>query len=339
MAAENKQSNPILSCLLPPPPSPPVQNTAPAPAPVPAPKPAYTYAGEHPCCECGGKAYYYIGADTNKKLYCSRHGPKPYRIALPKRSYDERAFAGVSAAKEHEKTIEPARRTDGKPGAVTLQRMFMMKALMFHTGCVMILPNNRHGKHFMAAFDCCELSPMRLGPVAHGQPGLPPARNIENFHQGSKCYREEMDDKGWPSKLYAANRLAFYNDPEPHRHKYDKGSNKDNKNIPEFFVWIDKVGKEHHLSYVESRQFYCTFYERLASARPEFKRLQKMLADGYNIEICGYDAHPFDPVLEAEAAYMDPSLPFGHERVLAVMLANSDKPELFPWRKHKTFDF
>jgi hypothetical protein len=213
--------------------------------------------------------------------------------------------------------------------------MRMMHNPEYSPGKIMVFPNNRHGNYFMASFDCCELSPMRLGPVHHGQPDLPPSVNIENFHQGSKCYKEEMTPEGNPSALFYSNRLQFYNDPVPHRHKYVGTADKKNKNVPEFFVWVDKDGSEKRLTYVESRQFYCTFYERLASQTESYRRLAHDYKAGFSLEICGYDAVPISTGVDA--AYMDSSVPFGHERVLAVML--TEAPENYPWRRHKTFDF
>jgi hypothetical protein len=285
---------------------------------------------EAKCSKCDRRAYYF---EPCGPLYCGRHAPAA-RERLPKPSARDTAAKLEAQLAEHRRTVEAARRTDGTGGRVTLQRMLMLRNPALTPGSVMIFPNNRHGRHRFAAFDCCELSPMRLGPVDHGQPGLPPACNIENFHQGTKCFAEEADAAGNPTALYAANRLKFYLDPEPHRHKYT-GTGQ-NKNAPLYFVWIARDGTEHHLGYVESRQFYCSFFERLASARPEFRRIQDTLAQGYDVQICGYDAHPFDPVADAESAYMDASKPFGHERVLAVMLVNP--PERYPWRLHRTFE-
>ncbi|MFA5039754.1 MAG: hypothetical protein WC732_08785 [Candidatus Omnitrophota bacterium] len=283
------------------------------------------------CCKCSRPAYFFEAAGP---MYCGRHAPA-VRERLPKPTKQAQAAKRMSQMTLHQPTVEAARHTDGTPGRITLQRMLMMRNPVLTPGSVMIFPNNRHGNLEYAAFDCCELSPMRLGPVDHGQPGLPPACNIENFHQGTKCFAEEVDASGNPSSVYVGNRLRFYLDSAPHRHKFiGKGKN---KNIPLFFVWIAKDGTEHRLTYVESRQFYCTFMERLASARPEYRRLQEMLGQGYHIQICGYDAYPFDPIADAETAYMDASKPFGHERVLAVMLANP--PEQYPWRRHRTFEF
>ena len=73
----------------------------------------------------------------------------------------------------------------------------------------------------------------------------------------------------------------------------DETKNK-NRNIPDYFVWIDKQGKEHRLGYIESRQFYCNFYERLVINSPEFLHLKNLVSDGYSLQICGPDAYPMD---------------------------------------------
>eukprot|EP00727_Mastigamoeba_balamuthi_P006361 m51a1_g2345 hypothetical protein (302) ;mRNA; f:570478-571383 len=292
------------------------------------------FSGEATCARCANRAYYSVG--KAKAVFCGRHAPADLRTKLLQRPREQREAAMAARMAQHALTVERARHTDGTPGTVTLQRLRMMHTPELVPGKAMVFPNNRHGSHPMACFNCCELSPMRLGPVEHGQPGLPPSKNVENFHQGTKVFRQETDKNRNPTEKYYKNRLAAYQDPVAHRHKF-QGTDQANKNIPLYFIWVDKEGTEHRLTYVQSRQFYCTFYERLASARPEYARLREMLASGTSLEICGYDAFPFDPVADAERAYLDSTKPFGHERVLAVML--SLPPEQYPWRKHKTFVF
>jgi hypothetical protein len=231
----------------------------------------------------------------------------------------------------------------GRDGEVALARLLMLKQPAPVPGFRRVYPNFKH-QNRPDGFGCMRLSPMSLGPVEHGQPGLPPALNIENFHQGTKVFREELDAEGNPSDLYRANRKRFYEDPVPHRHKYH-GTTGLTKNIPEFFLWIDRDGSEHRLTYVQSRQFYCNFYERLASQEPDFRRLVELVEDGTNLQLCGYDAKPVEreageSLADAiERAYLDASTPFGHERVLYAMLLLRDSPEQYPWRKHKTFEF
>lgn len=191
-----------------------------------------------------------------------------------------------------------------------------------------------------------ELSPMSLGPVVHGQPDVPDSKNIENFHQGSKFFSEKEDEES-----FKKNQKRMFLSREPQRHKF-KGLT---KNIPDHFVWIDKNKKEHHLTYIESRQFYCNFYERLARKKKQYGCIQKMLSVGCYIQLCGPDAFSIDGIGEdvidmdqnelidnIEKEYLSPTVPFGHERVLFTMLIFDllkIADDQFPWRKHKTFEF
>jgi len=85
------------------------------------------------------------------------------------------------------------------------------------------------------------------------------------------------------------------------------------------------------VQYVPSRVFYCTAYERAVSQLPEFKFLEGLVDDGFNVLILGPDGHPLELGAEhIDAAYVDPSKPFGHERVLVAMLRGER-----PWKKRK----
>ena len=94
------------------------------------------------------------------------------------------------------------------------------------------------------------------------------------------------------------------------------------------------------MTYVESRQIYCHFYEQFALRDPNFVQLLKWQHEGRNIQICGYDAYPMDmqDLKAIDAAYLDKSVPFGHERVLATLLMYHGSPELYPWRVHRTLN-
>ena len=217
-------------------------------------------------------------------------------------------------------------------------KMFSSNKKLYRKGFESIYPNNKHETR-TKVFGCSELSPMQLGPVDHGQPGLPPAKNIENFHQGSKCFKEELLCNNKPSKEFYDNQLAFFNDPIAHRHKLPKNPKEKTKkkNIPEFFVWKHKDGKEHHLTYIECRQFYCTFYERLATKTTAFKELKELLEKGTNLNIIGYDAKTLKDYKDPKvwhAQYLDDSTSFGHEMVLACLLSLND-PAQYPWNIEK----
>ena len=293
------------------------------------------YHGDLKCSDCTNGAYWYVEERNHYMCGVCSKKFKKNRRPLPKRSAKEQKIAREAMAKTHMAEIEEQstkNRTAGNLGSVSLYRMKMLHTPPDMSGVLKVFPNFKH-QNRMDGFGCMKLSPKFLGPVMHGQPGLPPAKNIENFHQGSKCFREEtlpLSDN--PSPLFYENRLKFYEDPEPHRHKYlGTGTN---KNVPLYFLWVDKENKEHRLTYVESRQFYCTFYERLASAQNDFQELQQKLRNGTDICICGYDAIPLGPHETIEQAYCDASKPFGHELVLYTMLS-----EQWPWKKYKTFEF
>lgn len=284
---------------------------------------------------CTNRAYFRSGAKT---YLCGVHkdGKAESLPKMPKYMQLQK----TSNAREKEATeVEEHRVQNGGRGELMLYRMKMMKNPEYHTGFLRVFPNYRH-QNRSDGFGCSSLSPMSLGPVEHGQPGLPPAKNIENFHQGSKCFPAEINlFTGKPAALFYENQRRFFLDDEPHRHKYNP---KENGGL-RFFVWIDKNGEEHHLTYVQCRQFYCTFYERLAKQQPDFHELKRKLNRGYNLQICGYDAHPIEAndgetMAEAiERAYLAPDIPFGHERVLFTLLTLPE--EQYPWRKHKMFDF
>lgn len=254
---------------------------------------------------CKNTAHYQVGG----KLLCGVHSRNKDRKEVPKQKVDK-----VEIWAEHELTLQPC----DEP-CIKLFRMAMMKAVPLTPGFRNVFPNNKH-QNRRDGFGCSSLSPMKLGPVVHGQPGLPNALNIEVFHQSNKKYKCETMDE------FRKTRLTWYtNPPEKIRHKFT------GKDKPEYFVWLDKNGKEHHLNHVESRQFYCTFYERLASQTDDYKKLAQMILNGYNLCLCGYDAHELGNI---EEDYLDTTKPFGHERVLYCMLIGE-----YPWRKHKTFDF
>ncbi len=250
------------------------------------------YSGEALCGAigkgCTRKAYY----ARKGVLLCGNHSRSIEREALPKlpkNIVDKRRKDKTERENIVIENNAKENRERKHYGNIVLSRLAMMKNPGDIEGYRKVFPNYKH-QNRKDGFGCSSLSPMKLGPVEHGQPDLPPAKNIENFHQGTKCFKEELGKDGFPSPLYYENRNRFYEDEVPHRHKY-KGTQK-NKDIPEYFYWIDKDGMGHPLSYIKSRQFYCNFYERLASKQNDFGTLLEMYKNGVNLQICGYDAYP-----------------------------------------------
>lgn len=275
-------------------------------------------------CDKGRKAYYF-SADglTGVCGYCAPK--KLHRKKLPR---DEEAEAVERLA--HRRTVDEAakaNRAAGRRGDLRCAKMFMMSKVKMTEGYLAVFPNFKHGSR-KDGLGLSALSPKAIGPVHHGQPGLPPAMSLENFHQGSKWFRGKTREE------FEAMRLEMYRNPTPLRHNPHANPKAKNRNIPKCFVWVGKDGTPHEIDYVTSRQFYCNFYTQAVTQSAEFAQLEAMLAKGYNITLHGYDGYqPDDDTPEAlEQHYLDPSRPFGHELVLYTLLKYP--PEHWPWRKH-----
>jgi hypothetical protein len=271
---------------------------------------------------CANKAYY----EQNGLYLCGTHS-NGIRVQLPKATSEEKKEAQLERLTDHMASLtlnSQAARVYNRQGRVILFKMHHRKAVQFVDGYLNVFPNYNHETR-KDGYGCASLSPMSLGPVDHGQPGLPVSQNLENFHQGNKFY------PGEDPKVFQISRLAFYNDVVPHRHKFTSADK------PLYSVWIDKQGVEHHIDYVTSRQFYCTLYERLVRKQKALSELIRMLTEGINLRICGFDADSIENLEDIETAYLDSSQRFGHERVLCTMFTLP--AEKYPWIKYKSFDF
>jgi len=286
---------------------------------------------------CNNNAYY-IQEGIN---LCGVHSSKEKRKQLNKNP--NAAKNKKEKLKEREKLVfENIKKNnlEKQKGNVICSKLKMMKEPEHIDGYLKVFPNFKH-ENRKDGFGCSSLSPKSLGPIKHNQP-LPIALNLENFHQGSKCFESELLN-GLPSSEFYVTQKNMFSDPIPHRHKDIAKEINGNKNICKYWVWIDNNGKEKHFSYFESRQFYCNYYERLAIKQKDYIKLKEMINNGTNIQIIGYDGYDVNKVKgnnleeKIENAYKDISRPFGHELVLFTMLTINEKD--FPWRKYKTEDF
>lgn len=298
-------------------------------------------AGE-PCVK---KAYYLQDGEPR----CGVHSKKDTRAELPvnPRAAEIRAEA-AAAHKESWKKAAAANREAGRQGEVACAKLKMYAKAPHRDGYLSVFPNFKH-QNRSDGFGCAALSPKSLGPVEHGQPGLPSAKNLENFHQGSKCFESELvegpDGRKVPGPEFYATQLAMFEDETPHRHKAVAKKVKGNKNVCAFWVWVDPAtGVRKRFSYGECRQFYCNYYERLARQQPDLRKLLVLkVKRGVNLLIIGYDGYDVTPPEgktlpeHLMTCYEDTSRPFGHELVLFTML--TCKPENYPWRIGKTEKF
>ena len=322
-------------------------------------------SNDHACHE---KARYYVSA-TNK-VYCGVHNKKNYP-PLPSMSEDQRAAHTIALQIKlaiSRKAEAQRNQRAGERGKVVLFQMHMMHNVDPVQGWLDVFPNYRdYTKPF--GFACPELSPRCNRVCVHGQPGLPDAKSIEVFHQGSKRFPwENTDDE------FSIHQRAFFESSIPHRHKTPETvhqaldeqkeartafsppsfspphlvkhkrkrssvasrKSKDEKIRWLYFVWIDESGRVWRLDTPTSRQFYCNFYEQHLLASTSFQTLRACHANGENLRICGYDAKPLRSPLDFDTDYLDPTFSWGHERVIYTMLLEHD-PTKWPWRKYRTF--
>lgn len=148
------------------------------------------FHGEEKCQEkrvdyhCDNGAYW---ACPGGRLLCGVHSKREAkRQKLPvnpdrekkKIKEQERRQLLVDSSRE-EKAVR------GRWGDVIVGQLKMMKPPPHVDGFLSVFPNNKHANR-KDGWGLAELSPMQLGPVEHGQPGLPPATSIENYHQFNK---------------------------------------------------------------------------------------------------------------------------------------------------------
>lgn len=309
------------------------------------------YYGETVCDSpkrpCRNKAYYQVG----RICLCGVHSKrfKGTRQALPVNP--NKAQERLELLRIRQQRVEDAaaeNRAQGRPGQLMLSKLSMMREPAHHDGFLKVFPNFKH-QHRKDGFGCKALSPKDLGPIHHPQPHLPPALNLENFHQGNKVFASELDEtKAHPSAAFFDTQRRMYESPIPLRHKPQALEQKGNKNIPCFSVWMDASRTLHKLTYLQSRQFYCTYYQRLVEPLPDFRQLVDWLRTGYNLQLVGYDAYQpvaitnsMIPIAQTmEACYLDARRPFGHELVLYALLAHHVyRLDCLPWLKYKTFEF
>lgn len=172
-----------------------------------------------------------------------------------------------------------------------------------------------------------ELSPMLLGPIPLRQWGIDPETDrskvlhgvsvpekclkMENVWQFSKVFVQEVGSDKWPNAEFFRRRSQAWKDPKGHRHSI-KGAR------VEYFLW-----GESKFTYVEARKrIYCPIYASIVQKTRAYKELVKLLEQGQNVQILGYDGYDRGD-RTWEECLNDLSRPFGHEMVLGALLEGS----------------
>lgn len=188
---------------------------------------------------CDNMAYYY---DKNK-LLCGLHSDKKTREKLIKnpnakqnklKMYEERQKLVDVQAKKN-KNLD-------KKGDIVCTKLRMLKLPLHIDGYLKVFPNFKHQDR-KDGFGCSSLSPKSLGPIYHNMFDFPVAKNLENYHQGSKIFYGEIVDDIITSESIDI-RKKIYDSTIPYRHKFDNpDAKKIIKNIPLFSVYYDKKAK------------------------------------------------------------------------------------------------
>ena len=91
-----------------------------------------------------------------------------------------------------------------------------------------------------------------------------------------------------------------------------------------FYYWNGKK-----LSEIEARkEIFCPFYVEFAVQTESFRKIKKILKDGYNVQLIAYDATPYSTEYDPDGQILkdifnDPSKAFTNAHVLAGMLTNN----------------
>lgn len=117
--------------------------------------------------------------------------------------------------------------------------------------------------------------------------------------------------------MFFERRKKGWADVKAHRHvKKGKGPN---PNVPLYSYW-----KGEHLTYLQARKaIYCPLYVKMVVETPEYKALEKMVAEGTNLQILGYDGYNFEAQGKTlKECFDDASRAFGHEMLIVGLLTN-----------------
>jgi hypothetical protein len=208
---------------------------------------AVTKAGK----PCNNKASWYYDSSYR----CGVHSKVPGkgdtsapRVELPENP-DKEADKLKSITKHLDALDLNAQSKQGS-GTVSMYRIQMRKEVPLVPGKLNIFPNRRHGNR-LDGLGLPSMSPMNLGPVNHGQPGLPMSKCVENYHQSNKVFENEVTELGVPNELFFSKQVEMYTSDVPQRHKYTK------KDRPLYSVHLTADGKLKRFDYVQSRYFYC----------------------------------------------------------------------------------
>jgi hypothetical protein len=158
-----------------------------------------------------------------------------------------------------------------------------------------------------------ELSSVNMGPFSN-----PQVPNLYTLWMVSKIYDEDLDSNGsytngYLKKIEYRAKCAYWSDKDHWKEKNTL-----------FYYW---QGKE--LNEIEARrEIFCPLYVDFARKTKSFRKIKKLLNDGYNIQLVGYDTVSYSSAYDPDGQLLkdifnDPSNPFSNAHVLAGMLTKN----------------
>jgi hypothetical protein len=154
--------------------------------------------------------------------------------------------------------------------------------------------------------------------------GIPLPRGValELFWQAAKLSTVEVVN-GRPTAAYYRRRAAIYAKGVVKRRYVAKG-----QPIAGAIFGNDVT----IVSYIASRSTYCDAYTNAVVHTPAYALLRGLVNIGVRLLLLGPDAHCLRMGESWKYAYNDAEKPFGHERVLSVLLSSSTVDK-WPWEK------
>lgn len=281
----------------------------------------------------GDKCRNVIKFMLDNKYVCGVHNFKKKGVPLPRDP--DRKTKLIIGKEDKIKAINITaedNRAMGKRGNVIVVKKLMFGKSEIPNDYFIVEPNKNAKSTNESKLAMPQLSPMTLGPFTCGHDDdRITSQTIEGFHQGNKlfwCEIDECDDMNELISLWDERRRYHYMLEIPQRHKLGKTKaehmkiakmgKRDNANICAASLIELPDGKLVKYSYVQTRHFYFRYYANLARQTDEFKKLKKLLDQGYNMAICGFDGYNITKTLKEH--FYDETKPFGHEIALYTLL-------------------
>eukprot|EP00298_Acanthocystis_sp_HF-20_P011626 c19484_g1_i1.p1 GENE.c19484_g1_i1~~c19484_g1_i1.p1 ORF type:complete len:302 (+),score=108.98 c19484_g1_i1:143-1048(+) len=176
----------------------------------------------------------------------------------------------------------------------------------------------------LSPFNLFVPQPMLSNFTVDGKQGssLLPNRPLELVWQSAKITPDEIDKNGKVKSSFFERRKKIFKEGKVKRRYLDKSQT----------IAGALFGGEGQtvVQWVPSRIFYCTSYDTSVQKKKEFKLLENLVENGFNILLLGPDGFPIGPNEEdIKLAYESTAHPFGHERVLLALLRG-----IKPWTSY-----